>query len=321
MTYFLRFDKFDLRVRFLHCATSPTRKTSTVASNKGAQEMKLPDNLEIFAGQQHYIENFDFNKFFNHYKTLSYEGQRGFIESFDISTNPEWLQLKRGYLGASTAHDFLSDSQKVSALKRTKAWAEMSMADKKAKLAEIPLEERLGEACKKLAYRILAERRTSWTEPEPTWAEKTSIKRGLIFEKPAVEIYKKIEGLTDENLADVLFIRNGDLMGFSPDKLVLNGDKRIVLEIKNFEAPAFYKAVADAEKPETIEQVQWQIHVGNLNRVDVLYCSQEDGTYKLVRYGRGIEYMNALSIREEEFREYLTILENKIKSEVIDINL
>lgn len=283
--------------------------------------MKLQDNIEIYTGKQHYIENFNFDKFFRDYKNLNYEGQRSFIESFDISTNQEWLDLKRGYLGASTAHDFLTDSQKVSALKRTKAWNEMSLQERQSKLNEIPLEERLGEGCKKLAYRILAERRTSWREPEPTWAEKTQIKRGLVFELPAVDLYKKIENVSDNELLDVLFIRNGDLMGFSPDKLVIKDNKRIVLEIKNFEAPAFYKAVADAEKQETIEQVQWQIHVGNLNRVDILYCSQEDGSYKLIRYGRGIDYMNAFTVREAEFREYLTILENKIKSEVVDINL
>lgn len=283
--------------------------------------MKLQDNIEIYTGKQHYIENFNFDKFFRDYKNLNYEGQRSFIESFDISTNIEWLDLKRGYLGASTAHDFLTDSQKVSALKRTKAWNEMSLQERQSKLNEIPLEERLGEGCKKLAYRILAERRTSWREPEPTWAEKTQIKRGLVFELPAVDLYKKIENVSDNELLDVLFIRNGDLMGFSPDKLVIKDNKRIVLEIKNFEAPAFYKAVADAEKQETIEQVQWQIHVGNLNRVDILYCSQEDGSYKLIRYGRGIDYMNAFTVREAEFREYLTILENKIKSEVVDINL
>lgn len=283
--------------------------------------MKLDDNIEIYSGKQHFIEKFDFNNFFLEYKNLPYEGQKAFIESFDISTNQEWLELKRGYLGASTAHDFLTDSAKVSALKRTKAWGEMSLAERKAKLAEIPVEERLGEGCKKLAYKILAERRTSWREPEPVWAEKTQIKRGLVFEHPAVELYKKIEGLTDDNLLDVMFIRNGDLMGFSPDKLVIKGDKRVVLEIKNFEPPAFYKAVADAEKPETIEQVQWQIHVGNLNYVDVLYCSQEDGSYKIVRYGRGIDYMDAFTIREQEFREYLTIVENKIKSEVVTVNI
>lgn len=279
------------------------------------------EKIEIFAGKQHYIENFDFHKFFAEYKNLPYESQRAFIDSFDVSTNKEWLEVKRGCLGASTAHDFLTDSAKVSAMKRTKAWAEMSMKERAVKLAEIPLEERLGESCKKLAYRILAERRTAWREPEPSWAEKTQIKRGLVFEAPAVEIYKKTEGLTDENLLDVMFIKNGDLMGFSPDKLVLKDGKRVVLEIKNFEAPAFYKAVADSEKPETIEQVQWQIHVGNLNRVDIMYCSQEDGTYKLVRYGRGIDYMNAFEEREKEFKEYLTILENKIKSEVVDINI
>ena len=283
--------------------------------------MKLQDNIEIYAGKQHYIENFNFDEFFKQYKNLNYEGQRNFIDSFDISTNPEWLELKRGYLGASTAHDFLTDSQKVSAMKRSKNWDSLTTAEKQAKLSEIPVEERLGESCKKLAYRILAERRTSWREPEPTWAEKTQIKRGLVFELPAVEVYKRIENLSDNELLDVLFIRNGDLMGFSPDKLIVKDNKRVVLEIKNFEAPAFYKAVSDAEKPETIEQVQWQIHVGNLNRVDVLYCSQEDGSYKLIRYGRGIDYMDAFTIREAEFREYLTILENKIKSEVVDINL
>lgn len=283
--------------------------------------MKLDDNIEIYSGKQHFIEKFDFNSFFLEYKNLPYEGQKAFIESFDISTNQEWLDLRRGYLGASTAHDFLTDSQKVSSLKRTKAWEAMSLAERKAKLAEFPVEERLGEGCKKLAYKILAERRTSWREPEPVWAEKTQIKRGLVFEHPAVELYKKIEGLTDDNLLDVMFIRNGDLMGFSPDKLVLKGDKRVVLEIKNFEPPAFYKAVADAEKPETIEQVQWQIHVGNLNYVDILYCSQEDGSYKLVRYGRGIDYMDAFTLREQEFREYLTIIENKINSEVVTVNI
>ena len=279
------------------------------------------ENIEIYAGKQHYIENFDYVEFLTKYKTMTYDQQRCFIDSMAVTTNPEWLQVKRGCLGASTAHDFLTDSMKVSAMKRGKAWAELSLAERAEKLMEIPVEERLGESCKKLAYRVLAERRTNWADIESTWSEKVQVKRGLVFEAPAVEIYKKIEGVTDEQMLDVMFIKNGDLFGFSPDKLILKDNKRIVLEIKNFEAPAYYKAVADAEKPETLEQVQWQIHAGNLNRVDILYCSMEDNTYKLVRYGRGIDYMNAFEQREAEFKEYLTLLENKLNSSVEEITL
>lgn len=281
--------------------------------------MKDSRDIKISVGKQHYIENFNYTKFIAEYKGLSSEAQRAFIDSFDISTNKEWLQLRRGHLGASCAHDFLTDSAKVSAMKRSKEWNNLTLKEQEERLDKIPLEERLGESCKKLAYRVLAERRTNWTEPEPSWTEKTAIKRGLVFEYPAAELYKKVEGLTDAQLIDCMFVTNGDLMGFSPDKIILKDGKRIVLEIKNFEPPAFYKAVADSEKPETLEQVQWQIHVGNLNRVDILYCSQEDGTYKLIRYSRGIDYMTAFERREKEFNEYLTFLENKIKSEVINI--
>lgn len=275
--------------------------------------------VEIYAGKQHYIENFDFKKFYVEYRNLPYEGQRGLIESFDVSTNPEWKELKRGVLGASSAHDFMSDSLKVANMKRGKGWKELTEKEKEFKLAEIPLEERLGESCKKLAYRILAERRTSWREPDASWSDRVQVKRGLVFEAPSVEIYKKAENLKDENIVDILFIKSCDLVGFSPDKLILKGTQRVALEIKNFEPPAFYKAVADAEKPETIEQVQWQIMAGNLERVDVLYCSQEDGTYKIVKYGRDESKINEFKKRLKEFEEYLTILEDKVKSEVVSI--
>ena len=112
--------------------------------------------MKITLGKQHYIENFDFDKFIEEFNVKNYQEQRGFIESFDISTNPQWLDLKRGKLGASTASKFLADSQKVSAMKRTKKYQEGTEKEKTFMLAEIPLEEKLGETCKELAYKILA---------------------------------------------------------------------------------------------------------------------------------------------------------------------
>ena len=276
--------------------------------------------LEIYPGKQYWIDNFDWVRFHEEYKKLSGDKQRHFIDSFNITTNPEWLRLKRGYLGASDAKDFLSDSVKVAGMKRTKEWPTLTQKERRAKLEGISLDDRLGESCKRLAYDILEARRTNWEKPEKKWEELTGVKRGLTFESAALDIYKRIEKLQDEDLVEISFVRRGDLMGFSPDRLVLKGTKKISLEIKNFEPAAYYKAVSDAEKPETICQVQWQIHVADLNEVHIIYCSHEDGTYKLVKYGRGINYLNAFEIREDEFREYLKIVESRINAEVLTVN-
>lgn len=270
--------------------------------------------MKITQGKQHYIENFNYNEFVEKYFSLSCEGQRGLIDSFDISTNPEWLKLKRGHLGASTAKAFLSDSSKVSAMKRTKNWKEATEAERNAMLSEIPLEERLGESCKELAFKLLAERRTSWVEPEASWSEKSTIKRGLCFEQFSDELYKRITGLTT---VDVLFVERDELMGFSPDKLVVdkNGEK-VSLEIKNFEPPAYYKAILGMEKPETIAQIQMQIYMGDLDRVDLLYTSFEDNSFKLYQYTRDENFMKEFARREKEFKEYLKTVENSINQEV-----
>lgn len=272
--------------------------------------------LEIYSGKQHYIENFNFIEFLKKYNNLPYEGQRAFIDSFDISTNPEWLDLKRGYIGASSASDFLTDSAKVSGIKRTKAWGEMTEAQKKEKLSEIPLEERLGEGCKALAYKILAERRTNWREHEASWAEKTSIKRGLVFESVSSYMYARDYKLEKEDLQDVLFVRRDDLVGFSPDKLILKDGIRASLEIKNFEPPHFYKAVMDFDNEKVIKQAQFQIFVGKLNYVDIMLCNQEENKYKVFRYQYGLDYQQAIKIRLEEFKEYLELIDKRINSEL-----
>lgn len=269
--------------------------------------------MKLYEGKQHWIDDFNYNEFAEKYFSMSYEGQRGFIDSFDISTNPEWLKLKRGHLGASTAKAFLADSQKVSAMKRTKGWKEATEEEKRVMLEDIPVEDRLGDTCKELAFKLIAERRTSWVEPEATWSEKTSIKRGLCFEQFSTALYKRLTGL---EALDFLFLERDDLMGFSPDKIVYDGDKRVSLEIKNFEPPAYYKAILGLEKPETIAQIQMQIYMGNLDRVDLLYTSFEDNSYKLYNYMRDEEFMKEFARREKEFKEYLSIVEKNINQEI-----
>lgn len=272
--------------------------------------------MKIYLGKQHYIENFNYEKFIKEYKNKSYVEQKAFIDSFDISTNQEWLSLKRGNLGASNASKFLSDSIKLSSLKRTKKWLESTEIEKEFLLAEYEVEEKLGESCKELAYKILAERMTAWQDEEMSWSEKTSVKRGLVFESFASDIYQK---LTGKELVDVLYIKKDDLFGFSPDKLVVDENEKVVLEIKNFEPPAYLKAILDSEKKETIEQVQMQIFAGELDRVDVMYCSPEMNSFKIVRHFRDENYMLKFKKRAEEFNEYLDILKEKIKTSVVDI--
>lgn len=269
--------------------------------------------MKIYEGKQHWIDNFDYNEFAEKYFKLSCEGQRGFIDSMDISTNPKWLELKRGHLGASTAKAFLADSQKVSSMKKTKKWQEATEEERNNMLAEIPVEERLGDTCKELAFKLLAERRTSWVEPEASWSEKTSIKRGLCFEQFSEVIYKKLTGL---DCVDILFFERDELLGFSPDKLVNDHGKKVALEIKNFEPPAYYKAILGMEKPETIAQIQMQIYIGNLDRVDLLYTSFEDNSYKLYNYIRDENFMKEFARREKEFKEYLKLVENSINQEI-----
>lgn len=289
-------------------------------NKKKGTVMKLEDNIEIYPGKQHFIPGFNFEHFRKRYKGLSFVSQRSFIESLDISTNQDWIQLKRGFLGASTASEFLSDSTKVSALRRTADFKKMTLKEKRCKLAEIPLEERLGDTCKRLAYRVLAERRTSWECQEVNWSEKTSVKRGLCFEELSTDIYKKAYDIKDDEIFDVMFVRNGDLLGFSPDKIITKDGKRVSLEIKNFEPPHFYEAICNFEYEKVIKQAQLQIFCGKLDYVDImLYCAEEN-VYKIFRYYSGIDYQDAISLRYEEFNEFLKIIEARIKTEAVEIN-
>ena len=272
--------------------------------------------MKIYEGKQHFLENFNFKNFLKNYSILSYEEQRNFIDSYDIQTNPEWLKLRRGKVSASNANKFLSNSLKVSSLMKTKKYQEANSEEQSKILSEIPFDERMGDSCKELAFKILAEKKTKWEDYYSAITDRVSVKRGLIFEQFSSKIYEKETG---NKLIDVLFIEKDDLFGFSPDKLIVADDKRIAVEIKNFEPPAYYKAVLDCQKKETIDQVQFQIWAGELDRVDVIYTSFEDNSFKIISHYPDPVIQANLKQRAKDFKKFLDLLSFSLSNNTKEI--
>ena len=135
--------------------------------------------MKIHNMQQHFIDWSavgGYEKFIADYNEApNYQQKRILIESLPLQTNPEWLGARRGHITASKMKDFLG----------------MDRSGKKP-----------GEAYKKVVKTLVAEQ-FGWEEAELTWNDKASVKRGLLMEKRALELFKEATGIELKPILDL----------------------------------------------------------------------------------------------------------------------
>ena len=239
--------------------------------------------MKIHNMQQHFIDWSavgGYEKFIADYNEApNYQQKRILIESLPLQTNPEWLGARRGHITASKMKDFLG----------------MDRSGKKP-----------GEAYKKVVKTLVAEQ-FGWEEAELTWNDKASVKRGLLMEKRALELFKEATGI--ELKTDIGFIStevDGMPFGYSPDAYTdKNGKIDCLAEIKSFELIRLQDELEKLHTPEVCEQMQAGMMVANCPRCyKILYCAELDKIFYL-KYTRGLDFMRRLQERIPLAKDYM----------------
>jgi hypothetical protein len=224
------------------------------------------------------------------WKQMSHEERKAFIDSINIYTNPEWIDVRAGKFTASRASEFLADS-------RTKG-------------------EVIGDSCKTLCHRVMAEQ-TGWREERNIYMEFASIRRGLVFEPIARKLAEEKLG---ETITECGFVED-DLFGCSPDGLIMKDGKiNAVIEIKCPEPMAFYKQLMDCAKEEYKRQMQFAMNVCDCPRAYfVLFCPEVSDQVYVLRYTRGIAYQSKINARKIEVAQYMQTVQEQVASGDINI--
>ena len=239
--------------------------------------------MNICKIQQHVIDWESvggYEKFMADYQAATaYSDRRLLIESLPLYTNPEWLAARRGHITASKMKDFLG----------------MDRSGKNP-----------GAGYKKVVKQLVAEE-FGWEEAESTWNEKASIKRGLLFEARARELFEKETGIklkTDigfvsEMIKDMPF-------GCSPDAYAddTQGNFGCLCEIKSFELCRLQDELETLHSVDIMEQMQAQMAICNCPRAyKVLYSPELDKIFYL-KYTRAMSFMPRLLDRIEIAQKY-----------------
>lgn len=249
--------------------------------------------MKIHNMQQHTICGEDaeaINCAVSNWKQMNHTERKAFIDSINIYTNPEWIDIRAGKFTASRASEFLADS-------RTKG-------------------ETLGDSCKNLCHRVMAEL-TGWREERNPYMEYAAIRRGLVFEPVA---RKLAEEKLCEKITECGFVSNG-MLGCSPDGLIMkDGDIDAIIEIKCPEPMSFYKQLMDCAKKEYQMQMQFAMFVCQCPRAYfVLYCPEVSDQVYILKYTRGIAYQNKIFQRNKECVEYMKTVQDQVRSGDINI--
>lgn len=217
----------------------------------------------------------------NNWAQMSHTERTAFIDSVNVHTNTDWLEVRAGKFTASTASEFLADP-----------------ASKAAKDAG-----EIGESCKSLCYRVMAEQ-TGWRESSNPYMEFAAIRRGLVFESTARKLAEKELG---KEITECGFVESDILFGCSPDGLILDGDKvEAVVEIKCPEPKAFYKQLMDCAKKEYQMQMQFACNICDCPRAFfVLYCPEVSPKVFILKYTRGIQYQNKINERKVQVVDFM----------------
>lgn len=239
--------------------------------------------MKITKVPQHYID-WDsvggYKKFMADYNNApTYNDKRLIIDSLPLQTNPDWLDARRAHITASKMKDFLG----------------MDRTGKNP-----------GVSYKNVVKKLVAEQ-FGWSEPEPTWSEKSVIKRGLAFEKRARELFTEKTGIQLKN--DIGFVSeeiDGLPFGCSPDAYALdeNGKFLCICEIKSFELIHIQSEIELLNTPEICEQMQAQMLICDCPRCyKILYCAELDKIF-YIKYTRGLDFKKRLLERIPVAKKY-----------------
>lgn len=251
-------------------------------------------NYKIYNFQQHSLDaeqSQQINTIVNDWDKMSHTERQAFINSININTNNDWLEIRAGKFTASTASQFLADS-------RTKG-------------------ETIGDSCKTLCHKVMAEQ-SGWREERNPYMEFASIRRGLVFEPIARKLAEEKLG---ETITECGFVESDELFGCSPDGLIMKDGKiDAVIEIKCPEPMSFYKQLMECANKEYQQQMQFAMNICDCPRAYfVLYCPEVSNQVYVLKYTRGIAFQNKINKRKELVKEYM----NKVSKQVAsgDINI
>lgn len=252
--------------------------------------------MKIHNMQQHTICGEDteaINCAVSNWKQMNHTERKAFIDSINIYTNPEWIDIRAGKFTASKASEFLADS-------RTKG-------------------ETLGDSCKNLCHRVMAEQ-AGWREERNPYMEYASIRRGLVFEPVARKLAEEKLG---ETITECGFVEDGTFgfFGCSPDGLIMKDGKiDAVIEIKCPEPMSFYKQLMDCAKKEYQQQMQFAMNVCGCPRAYfVLYCPEVSDQVYVLKYTRGWAFQHKIENRKIEVMEYIGTVQDQVASGDINI--
>lgn len=250
--------------------------------------------MKIYTMKQHAIcgEQTDAIKtVVSNWAKMSHTERKAFIDSINVATNQDWVDVRAGKFTASTASEFLADS-------RTK-------------------DEKLGESAKTLCHRVMAER-TGWREERNPYMEYASIRRGLVFEETARRLAEEKLG---EKITEVGFVEQDEYFGCSPDGVIMKDGKiDAVVEIKVPEPMAFYKQLMNCAKKEYQQQMQFTMNICDCPRAYfVLYCPEVSSKVYVLKYTRGIAYQNKINARKLDVLEYMRAVQAQTESGEINI--
>lgn len=251
-------------------------------------------NYRIYNFHQHSLDaeqSQQINTIVNDWDKMSHTERQAFINSININTNNDWLEIRAGKFTASTASQFLADS-------RTKG-------------------ETIGDSCKTLCHKVMAEQ-SGWREERNPYMEFASIRRGLVFEPVARKLAEEKLG---ETITECGFVESDELFGCSPDGLIMKDGKiDAVIEIKCPEPMSFYKQLMECANKEYQQQMQFAMNICDCPRAYfVLYCPEVSNQVYVLKYTRGIAFQNKINERKELVKEYM----NKVSKQVAsgDINI
>lgn len=247
------------------------------------------EQAKITVCKQHYIDWASaggYEQFLKDYQAApDYEQKRFVVDGLMMQTNREWLEARRGHITASTVNDFLAKGRKKG--------------------------EEFGKMAQKAIRKYMAEK-LGWEEQEATFSEKFHIKRGLVFERRAIELFATETGFNVKN--DIGFVSreiNGIKFGCSPDAYIVddNGVIAAYVEIKSFELQGFLEAVEELASPKMQTQMQSTMMVTDTAKCyAVWYCPELDKIV-YISYTRGLNFRRNIETRTPLAIEYMKKLE------------
>lgn len=219
------------------------------------------------------------------WRSIPHADRKAFIDSINVYTNPEWLNIRTGKFTASTAAEFLAES-------RSK-------------------DDVLGDSAKTLCHRVMTEM-TGWRADQNPYMEYAAIRRGLIFEPVARQLAEKELGATIEECG---FVECSPMYGCSPDGLIMKDGKiDAVVEIKCPEPMAFYKQLMNCAKREYQLQMQFAMNVCDCPRAYfVLYCPEVSDKAYILKYTRGMMWQKKIEQRKIDIGNYMSKVEQQLK--------